>query len=308
MFTLSSAAAARRSSIAFETAESSRSAFHSSSASLALALDLGIGCQDAAVGACGERRVLGSLEAVLADDLDLVRLDSRDALAVGLDQARLHVRDGFDGAALLFDDGHLGLGALDQLRDEPVHDLGALEDVRVLEEVGLEREDLLDAKAPLLVPGAGETHRLVPGRQLDRAGTGVAAKRHGQRLEDDALHVVLGLRLGQAERVDLDAVAHTKQLRIGDAVALAADLLPELGHRAELRVLLDEPDAGVDEERDAAEDLGEVVFGDLAALPSPRRGRRSRSRARRRSPGSASRLPPGGGTSRCWSGSSSGCR
>ena len=97
------------------------------------------------------------------------------------------------------------------------------------------------------------------------AGAGVAAQRHGQRLEHDPGHVVLRLRLGQPERVDLDAVAQAQDLLVGDAVALAADLLPELAHRAQLGVLLDEADAGVDEEGDPAEDLGEVLLGDLAA-------------------------------------------
>ena len=41
-----------------------------------------------------------------------------------------------------------------------------------------------------------------------------------QHLEHDALHVVLGLRLGEAERVDLHAVAEPAGLLVGDAVAL----------------------------------------------------------------------------------------
>ena len=49
-----------------------------------------------------------------------------------------------------------------------------------------------------------------------------------ERLEDDALHVVLGLLLGQPERVDLHPVAEAAQLRVLDAVALAADAVPQL--------------------------------------------------------------------------------
>ena len=192
-------------------------------------------------------------------------LDPRDPLAVRLDQARLHVGDRLDRAALVGDDLHLLAGALGELGDEPVHHLRALEDVGVVEQVGLEGEDLLDPQAPLLVPGARQAERLVPGRELDRAGAGVAAQRHRERLEHDPRHVVLGLRLGQPERVDLHAVAQAQELRLGDAVALAPDPLPELRHRAQLRVLLDEADAGVDEERDPAEDLREVGLGDLPA-------------------------------------------
>ena len=77
-----------------------------------LALDLGVGGEDAAVGARRQRRVLGLGEAVLADHLLLAALDPRHPLAVGLDQAGLHVGDGGDGAAVLLDHGHLGAGAL----------------------------------------------------------------------------------------------------------------------------------------------------------------------------------------------------
>ena len=78
---------------------------------------------------------------------------------------------------------------------------------------------------------------------------------------DDPLDVVLGLGLGQAERVDLHAVAEAQLLLVGDAVALAAELLPQDPHRAELRVLLDEADAGVDEERDPREDAAHQLLG-----------------------------------------------
>ena len=194
-----------------------------------------------------------------------------------LDQARLHVGDRLDRAALLLDDAHLLLGSLDELGDQPVHHLRALEQVGVLEQIGLEGEHLLDPQAPLLVPRPRQPERLVPGRQLDRAGAGVAPERHRQGLEHDPLDVVLRLRLGQAEAVDLDAVAHPQELRVGDAVAVPSDPLPHLAHRPQLRVLLDEPDAGVDEERDPAEDLREVRLGDLAArLDLVEHGDRSR--------------------------------
>ena len=113
--------------------------------------------------------------------------------------------------------------------------------------------------------GRGRPERLVPGRQLDRAGAGVAAERHGERLEHDPLDVVLRLGLGQPERVDLHAVAQAQRLRVGDAVALTPELLPEDAHRAQLGVLLDEADAGVDEERDPPEDRGHAVLRDALA-------------------------------------------
>jgi hypothetical protein len=125
------------------------------------------------------------------DDL-LAGLDAADALAVRVDQRGLHVRDRLDGAAVLGDDGHLRAGALEQLGDEPLHHLRALEDVGVLEQVGLEGEHLLQAQRPLLVPRARQAERLVPGGQLHGAGAGVAAERDRERLEDDPLDVVLG--------------------------------------------------------------------------------------------------------------------
>jgi hypothetical protein len=99
------------------------------------------------------------------------------------------------------------LGGDGELADLRVHDLGAGEDVRILEQVALVGEDLLESKAPLLVPGTGQTERLVPRRQLDGAGARVGGERHAEHLEHDALDVVLGLLLGEPEGVDLHAVA-----------------------------------------------------------------------------------------------------
>ena len=59
----------------------------------------------------GERRVLVLGVAVLADHFLLAALDPGDPLAVGLDQPRLHVGDGVDGAAALLDHRHLLAGA-----------------------------------------------------------------------------------------------------------------------------------------------------------------------------------------------------
>ena len=116
-----------------------------------------------------------------------------------LDERGLHVIDRVDGTAELGDARHLLARALEELRDEPVHHLRALEDVRILEQVGLVREHLLEAQRPLLIPRARQAECLVPGRQLERAGAGAAAERNGERLERDPVDVVLGLGLGQAE-------------------------------------------------------------------------------------------------------------
>ncbi len=140
-----------------------------------------------------------------------------------------------------------------------LHDHRAVEDVVVLEQVGLEGEDLLDPQRPLLVPGPGEPERLVPGRELDGAGPGVPGQGDAERLEHDPGHVVLRLRLGEPERVDLDAVAEAPELRVGHAVALSADPVPQRGEGAHLAGLLDEADPGVDEEADPPDHVGEAA-------------------------------------------------
>ena len=170
-----------------------------------------------------------------------------------LDKRRLHVVDRLDCAAELGDAGHLLSGALGEFGDETLHDRRAFEDVRVLEQVGLEGEDLLQAQRPLLVPLSREAECLVPGRELERPGADAAAERHGEGLQGDPVDVVLRLGFGEAERVDLDAVAEAPLLFVLDAVAVTPELVPQLGHRAELGVLLDEADPGVDEERDPPE-------------------------------------------------------
>ncbi len=75
---------------------------------------------------------------------------------------------------------------------------------------------------------AGRAPRSRPGSWIG-AGPGVAGQRHREHLQHDALHVVLRLRLGQPERVDLHAVAQPALLRVRDAVALAGDLVPQPG-------------------------------------------------------------------------------
>jgi hypothetical protein len=76
--------------------------------------------------------------------------------------------------------------------------------------------------APLLVPRARQAERLVPRGQLDRARPRILGQGDGQHLEDDALDVVLRLRLGQAERVDLHAIAEAALLGVGHGIPLAA--------------------------------------------------------------------------------------
>ena len=126
-----------------------------------------------------------------------------------------------------------------------------------------------------------------------------------QHLDEDAIDVVLGLLLGQAQRVDLHAIAEPAVLGVVHAVARRGDLVPQLGEGAHLAHLGDEPQAGVDEERDARRRPCRSRPARPRRRPSRRRARRSRWRARRRVPAPASRRLPAGGRSRRWSGSTS---
>ena len=234
-----------------------------------------------------------SVEAVHADDGALARLDLGHAARVRLDELPLHVArlDRGDRAALLLDARDLRPGRGLDLGGLLLDHHRALEDVAVLEHVGLVGEDLLDAQRPLLVPRARQAERLVPGGELQRAAARVARQRHAERLERDARHVVLGLRLGEPERVHLHAVAEAAHASSSvDAVALEPDLVPHARERAHLADLLDEADAGVAEERDAAEHRAELA----RAARAPSRAPPSRSRARTRPPAPASRRPPAG--------------
>ena len=192
-------------------------------------------------------------------------------------EPRLQRLDSVERTAHREDLVELGPAPRRRARRSCVDDCGALEDVVVLEDVGLVGEYLLHPQRPLLIPRSRQAERLVPCRQLDAAGPRRLRQGHGEHLEDDPLHVVLRLRLGESEAVDLDAVAEPQRLCVGHPVALTADALPEHAEGAQLADLLDEADAGVDEERDRSEHVGEAVGGDLTGLPHsvehPDRGR-----------------------------------
>ena len=188
----------------------------------------------------------------------------RTAIGLAPHETPLQLVDRLERAAELLHVVELGARRLDHFLRLGLDDLGALEDVAVLEQVRLEGEDLLDAQRPLLVPGPGQPERLVPRRELDRPRPGVFGQRDPEHLEDDPLHVVLRLLLGEAERVDLDAVAEPPELGVLDAVALAADAVPHARERPHLARLLDEADARVHEEADAADHGRQVGLVHLA--------------------------------------------
>ena len=264
-----------------------------------LRLDPGVDLEDVAGRVVADqRRGSGLGEAVHADHLLLPQLDPPHPLRLAAHQAPLELVDGREGAAHLLHVVELGPGRLHQLGRLGLDDVRALEDVVVLEQVGLEGQHLLHPQRPLLVPRAGQAEGLVPSRQLQGPGPCVLRQRDAELLEHDALHVVLGLLLGQAERVDLHAVAEAAQLGIGDVVALAADAVPEPGEGPHLARLLDEADARVHEEADPPDHGGDLRRRRSCPNRARRRARRWRWPARRRSPAPASPPPPAGGSCR----------
>ena len=213
---------------------------------------------DALDAARRQRRGLGLGIGVDADQHLLALLDRLDPRGVGGDQRLFHVVDGRDGAAHRLKLGEFGAGLILQLLDLAVDLDRAVEDVAIVEQVGLVGDDLLQPERPLLVPRPRQAERLVPGRELHGAGARLLRQRHRQHRQQDAIDVVLGLLLGQPKRVHLHAVAEAAELRVLHAVALLGDLVPQIDEGAHLGDLGDEAHAGIDEERDAADDVREI--------------------------------------------------
>ena len=130
----------------------------------------------------------------------------RTRSAWALHEPAFHGVDHRERAAAVEYPLQLGLGRADEFRDLGLDDLRSFEQVAVFQQVGFEREHLLDAQRPLLVPRCRQAERFVPTRKLDGPRARVLRERDAQHLEHDALHVVLGLFLGEAERVHLHAI------------------------------------------------------------------------------------------------------
>ena len=247
-------------------------------------------------GGIRQRRRFGLDEAVDADHDLLAALDRFDPARIGFDELLLEIAllDRGDGAAHFFDLGQFLFRRLFELGDLGGDGRRAFEHVAVFQQVGLVSEDLLHAQRPLLVPRPRQAERLVPGRQLHGAGACAFRQGDGEHLDQNARDVVFRLLLGQAERVDLHAVAEQPLLGVGDAVALARDLVPQFGKGAQLADFGDEAQPGIDEERDAPDHVAEFLRRALARRLAPHRARRWRWRARRPIPAPASRRLPAG--------------
>ena len=92
--------------------------------------------------------------------------------AIELDEPALELVDGLERAAQRQDVVQLGRGRIAQLGCPRLDDVAAVEDVLVLEQVGLEGQHLLHPQRPLLVPRRRQAERLVPRRELHAPGPG----------------------------------------------------------------------------------------------------------------------------------------
>ena len=113
----------------------------------------------------------GSVSTILVDaDNDLLgALDRLEPRAGRGDELLFHVA-GFhrlDRAAHVLDALELLFRLALKLLDLGVDHHGAVEQVAILQEVGLVGENLLHAQRPLLVPRPRQPKRFVPGRKLD---------------------------------------------------------------------------------------------------------------------------------------------
>ena len=227
-----------------------------------IGLGLGVGLHDRAF-AGGERGGFGGGEAVDADHGSFAGFDLGQAFSVGFNEAALHVGDGGDGPAHRVDVGEFFEGALLQRVNLAVDGGVAVEEVVIVQKVGLIGQDLLHPKRPLLVEGTGQAERLVPGGELHGAGAGVFREGDGQHLDQDTVDVVFGLLFGEAERVDLHPVAEAAEAGVGDAVAGFQKFVPEGGEGAHLAKFGHEADAGIDKKRHSARHCGEICRRDF---------------------------------------------
>jgi hypothetical protein len=171
----------------------------------------------------GQRVGLGRGELVEPDDDVLPGLDPLTTQRVRGDQGRLHVAglDGHDAPPIACTRAISARAPVDELGHLGLDDDRAVEEVVVFQQVGLVGQHLLHAQRPLLVPGPRQAERLVPGRQLHGAGPGVLGQRDASISRTMRWTLFSGCCFGQAQRVDLHAVAEAARFRVGHAIALA---------------------------------------------------------------------------------------
>ncbi len=88
---------------------------------------------------------------------------------------------------------------------------------------------------------------------------------HRQHFQQNAIDIVLGLRLGQAQRINLHAITEPPQFGVRNAITRGANLIPQKRERPHLADFGDEANAGIHEERQPPENRWEVFRRDFAA-------------------------------------------
>ena len=116
-------------------------------------LDCRVNDHNAAI-AGHQRAGLAFLPFVYADNDGFTRFDAVEAGGVGFHQTALHVIDGLNRAAHGFKVRELVTCAVFEFSHLAIHRWVVVEEVVILQEVGLVSHDLLHAHRPLLIPGA----------------------------------------------------------------------------------------------------------------------------------------------------------
>ena len=152
----------------------------------------------------------------------------------GVQPARVERRE---EPALGRDIGGEGSGPVGHFRGQCLDEIGAAERVGDLADVGLVLEDLLDTDRHLVGVFARHRDGLVVARYAERLG---AAEHGRQRHHRPAHDVIERLRVGhhRAGRDDMDA--QLERPLVGDAIALAQEVMPELARGAQLGDVLEE--------------------------------------------------------------------
>ena len=121
---------------------------------------------------------------------------------------------------------------------------------------------MLHPHRPLLIPGTRQAKGLVPSGQLNSAGAGFFGQCHGQHFDQDPIDVVLGLLLGQTQRVDLNPIAEAAMFWVFDTIALLADFIPKLDKGAHFAHLGYKADACIHKERNPRDHRAEILGRD----------------------------------------------
>ena len=115
------------------------------------------------------------------------------------------------------------------------------------QKIGFIGEDLLHPHGPLLVPGARQAKRFVPGRQLDGTGARLFGKCDGQHFDQNSVNIVFRLLFGKAERIHLNPISESAIFCIFHAVAVPANLIPKIHECAHFAHFGHKSDTGIHE-------------------------------------------------------------